>query len=405
MPICPEGAPNWPSLQCAFRACLRHGEEFTPFLNSEYARKKGGCRESALSYAKVEQRKNHVSMQSKGAIALSRSFEDDFEEEPVTFVKIKPDARERYLLRKASHVKPTKKASYESSSQVQRWLKQQAYDYEPQAEQQQELSFQPAFLTGRRDAPWILSSLTPLYDQKLITDIVHEVSSGKEATVFCCTAHPNTGQKFLAAKIYRPRMFRSLRNDAIYRYSRVQRDEQGQAEHGNSRRGSAATRKTEKGRAAQVASWIEYEYQTQRIMYEHGADVPRPFAYIGNTILMEYIGTKDQPAPRLSDVTLEQEEVQALFDCVIRNIELALIHGRIHADLSAYNILYWEGAVALIDFAQAVDPYHNSDVFSLLARDVERTCQYFARYDVNSDAHELARKIWTRHMGPIPELV
>ena len=223
---------------------------------------------------------------------------------------MKPDARERYLLRKASHVKPTKKASYEGSSQVQRWLKQQAYDFEPQAEQQQEPSFQPTFLAGRRDASWILSSLTPLYDQKLITDVVHEVSSGKEATVFCCAAHPNTGQEFLAAKIYRPRMFRALRNDAIYRYSRVQRDEQGQAEHGNSRRGSAATRKTEKGRTAQVASWIEYEYQTQRIMYEHGADVPRPFAHIGNTILMEYIGTKDQPAPRLSDVTLEPEEAQ-----------------------------------------------------------------------------------------------
>ncbi len=97
--------------------------------------------------------------------------------------------------------------------------------------------------------------------------------------------------------------------------------------------------------------------------------------------------------------------MQPLFDCVIRNIELALIHGRIHSDLSAYNVLYWQGTVTLIDFAQAVDPYHNSDVFSLLARDVERTCQYFARYGVMSDAHELARKIWTRHMGPIPELV
>ena len=344
-------------------------------------------------------------IEAKGAYTLKRSFEDDFEEEPVTFVKMKPDARERYLLRKASHVKPTKKASYEGSSQVQRWLKQQAYDFEPQAEPQQEPSFQPTFLAGRRDAPWILSSLMPLYSQKLITDIVHEVSSGKEATVFCCMAHPDTGQEFLAAKIYRPRMFRALRNDAVYRYSRVQRDEQGQAEHGNSRRGSAATRKTEKGRTAQVASWIEYEYLTQRIMYEHGADVPRPFAHVGNTILMEYIGTKDQPAPRLSGVTLESEEAREQFACILRNIELALTHGRIHGDLSAHNILYWEGKVTLIDFAQAVDPYHNSDVFSLLARDVERTCQYFARYGVKSEAHELARDLWIRHMGPIPQLV
>jgi RIO kinase 1 len=334
------------------------------------------------------------------------SYEDDTEDiEPVTFVKMKPDARERYLLRKASHVKPTKKTSYEGSSQVQRWLKQQAYDYEPEATQPQAPSFLPSFLAGRRDAPWILSSLTPLFEQKLITDIVQEVSSGKEATVFCCEAHPDTGQELLAAKIYRPRMFRALRNDAVYRYSRVQRDEQGQAEHGNSRRGSAATRKTEKGRTAQVASWIEYEYLTQRTMYEYGGDVPRPYAHIGNTILMDYIGAREQPAPKLSGVALEPEEAQPLFDCILRNIELALIQGRIHGDLSAHNILYWEGKVSLIDFAQAVDPYHNSDVYTLFLRDIERTCQYFGQYGVKGNANKLARALWTKHMGPSPELI
>ncbi|HEV2654056.1 MAG TPA: RIO1 family regulatory kinase/ATPase, partial [Ktedonobacteraceae bacterium] len=224
-----------------------------------------------------------------------------------------------------------------------------------------------------------------------------------EATVYCCAAHPSTGVQYLAAKIYRPRMFRSLRNDAIYRFSRVQRDEQGQAEHGNSRRGSAATRKTEKGRAAQVSSWIEYEYQTQRLLSAHGADVPRPFAQIGNAVLMEYIGAAGDPAPRLSDVLLEQEEVQPLFECILHNIELALVYGRIHGDLSAYNVLYWQGNVTVIDFAQAVDPYHNSDVFSLLARDVERVCQYFAGYGESYDARALARQIWSRHMGPLPE--
>src|SRR5947209_1664046 len=188
-------------------------------------------------------------------------------------------------------------------------------------------------------------------------------------------------------------MFRSLRNDAIYRFSRVQRDEQGQAEHGNSRRGSAATRKTEKGRAAQVASWIEYEYRTQSLLYIHGADVPQPIAQVGNAVLMEYIGAVGEPAPRLSDVVLDQEEAQSLFDCMRRNIELALLHGRIHGDLSAYNVLYWHRAVRLIDFAQAVDPYHNSDVFSLLARDVERVCQYFARYGVENDPRQLVREI------------
>lgn len=332
-------------------------------------------------------------------------FEDDPEElETVTFVKMKPDARQRYLLRKASHVKPTKKESYENSSSVQRWLKQQAYDFDSQVEQRQESPFKPTFLAGRRDAGWILSSLIPLYSQKLITDVLHEVNSGKEATVFCCAAHPDTGQEFLAAKIYRPRMFRALRNDAVYRFSRVQRDEQGQAEHGNSRRGSAATRKSEKGRAAQVASWIDYEYQTQRLLYAHGADVPRPYAQVGNAVLMQYIGEEGNPAPKLGGVVLEPGEAREQFECILRNIELALVHGRIHGDLSEHNILYWEGKVILIDYAQAVDPFHNSDVYSLFARDVERVCQYFTHYDIESNARELAREMWTCHMGPVPEL-
>lgn len=334
---------------------------------------------------------------------MKKPFDDDFEEESVTFVKMKPGARELARVRSRRLAKPIKKTSYESSSEVQRWLKTQTYA--AAEEQPQKSAFNPTLLASKRDAPWILSSLRPFYDQQLITDVLHEAHSGKEATVYCCAAHPSTGVELLAAKIYRPRMFRSLRNDAVYRYSRVQRDEQGQAEHGNSRRGSAATRKTERGRAAQVASWIDYEYQTQRLLYAHGADVPRTYAQIGNAVLMEYVGARGDPAPRLDDVVLDDEEAPALFACVMRNIELALTHGRIHGDLSAYNVLYWQGEVTLIDFAQAVDPYHNSDVFSLFMRDIERTCQYFARYDVKRNARALAREIWTRHMGPIPELI
>lgn len=342
---------------------------------------------------------------------MTHDFRDDFEQdsdEPaITFVKIKAGPRERALSRggrRERSGKPGKKASYESSTAVQRWLRTQSYTDEEE-ESQQQTTFNPLFLASRRDAPWLLSSLTPLYEQQLISDVLGEAHSGKEAMVYCCAAHPSTGAEYLAAKIYRPRMFRSLRNDAVYRFSRVQRDEQGQAEHGNSRRGSAATRKTERGRAAQVAAWIEYEYQTQRLLYNQGANVPRPYAQVGNAVLMEYIGAVEQPAPRLGGVLLEPREAREHFACIMRNIELALACGRIHGDLSEYNILYWEGKVTLIDFAQAADPYHNSDVYSLFARDVARVCRYFARYGIETNAGELAREIWTRHMGPVPVLL
>ena len=59
---------------------------------------------------------------------MKRFFEDDPEEEPVTFEKIKPGARERARTRSQMQAKPTRKASYESSTDVQRWLHEQAYD-------------------------------------------------------------------------------------------------------------------------------------------------------------------------------------------------------------------------------------------------------------------------------------
>ena len=106
---------------------------------------------------------------------MKRSFEDDPEEELITFEKIKPDMRERARTRSHAQAKPTRKASYESSSEVQRWLRLQSYDV-----LQPEPGFQPTLLASRRDAPWILSSLEPFYKQHLITDVLHEAHSGKD---------------------------------------------------------------------------------------------------------------------------------------------------------------------------------------------------------------------------------
>ncbi len=313
---------------------------------------------------------------------------DPNEEEPVTFVKIKPGPRGR------SQPKPVRKSSYESNTDVQRWLREQdAQDINVRP------AFNPSFVASRRDAPWLLSSLARFYDQELITDVLHVVRSGKEATVYCCAAHPSTGVEYLAAKVYRPRMFRSLRNDAMYRLNRMQRDEQEQVVHGGSRR-QLTDRNTEKGRAARVASWIEYEYQVQRKLSRYEANVPRPFAQLGNAILMEYVGGPGEGAPLLSEVELDDDEAQFLFEEVIHTVRIALDHDCIHGDLSEYNILYWQGEVKVIDWAQAVNPQYNTDVFALLLRDIERVCRYFALYGVEADAYALAKDIWIQHMGP-----
>jgi RIO kinase 1 len=287
---------------------------------------------------------------------------------------------------------PTQKTSYESNVDVQRWLEEQSLEGggKPQ--------FNPTFLAGQRDRLWILSSLAQFYEQDLITDVLRVIKSGKEATVYCCAADPAMGRQLLAAKVYRPRMFRSLKNDAVYRKSRAVRDERGRVVRGD-RGWRGASKKTERGRSAQVTNWITHEFATQRRLFEAGADVPYPLAQIGNAVLMDYIGDEEEAAPLLREVDLPAEEAEALFDRILRNIELFLSYDRVHGDLSEYNILYWQGTATIIDFAQSVDPRYNlDDVYLLLARDIERVCRYFARYGVCAEPGALSVDLWTRYL-------
>jgi RIO kinase 1 len=288
---------------------------------------------------------------------------------------------------------PPKKQSYESNRDVQRWLREQRDEHAAG-----ELPFAPTFLAARRDSDWILSSLGVFYQQGLITDVISQTSSGKEATVYCCLAHPDTGAEHLAAKVYRPRMFRSLRNDAIYRESRAAVDERGRAT--NRERGRRSSRSdSQRGRSLQVSAWIQTEYEVQRELFGAGACVPKPYAQIGNAILMEWIGAGDEGAPRLSDVKIERQEAQPLFDILIATIGLMLAHHRIHGDLSAYNVLYHNGSITVIDLAQMVDPRYNPDVYPVFERDVERVCRYFARHGVVADAGRIAGELWSRYLS------
>src|SRR5215510_447292 len=90
-----------------------------------------------------------------------------------------------------------------------------------------EAVFNPTFTSSYHEREWILNYLGYFYDDKQITDVLSRVKGGKEANVYCCAAHPGTGLDLIAAKIYRPREFRQLRNDARYRQGRGYLDAEG----------------------------------------------------------------------------------------------------------------------------------------------------------------------------------
>ena len=226
------------------------------------------------------------------------------------------------------------------------------------------------------------------YDGYYVSDVIVPVKSGKEATVFCCRAQDHTGLEFVAAKVYRPLETRSFRNDAVYQQGRY---------IGDARLRRAYRKKTKAGKTAQFGNWLSAEYETMMILFDAGADIPQPYNMTSSTIIMEYIGDGEQSASTLNRVHLREGEPKTLFRKLMHNIELFLSVGRVHADLSPFNVLYWRSDIRIIDFPQSVDPYSNRNAFSLFLRDVENICHYFRKYGIDCDSYETASSIWHRY--------
>lgn len=255
-------------------------------------------------------------------------------------------------------------------------------------------NFKFTYKAARFEEWWLLESLGDFYEHQWISDVLLRLKGGKEASVYLCRSGAAVQAPLVAAKVYRPRSLRNLKNDGQYRTGRQDLDENGHvivddgALH-------AMEKRTAYGEELRHQSWIAYEFQTLEILHAAGADVPQPYALEKNAILMDYIGEPGNAAPTLNSVSLDPDEVASLFERVLRNIDLLLANRRIHGDLSAYNILYWDGDISLIDFPQVVPPDANPTAWTIFLRDVTRICQYFASQGLKRDARRLATDLWT----------
>ncbi|MFQ5420882.1 MAG: RIO1 family regulatory kinase/ATPase, partial [Anaerolineae bacterium] len=198
-------------------------------------------------------------------------------------------------------------------------------------------------------------------------------------------------------------------NDKLYRQGRRTLTANGRPIHGSDVRSIRAMgKKTAYGQQLMHTSWLMHEYTTLEMLYAAGAAVPRPVAAGTNAILMAYIGDERIAAPTLNQISLDRSESHTLFVEVMRNVALLLAHGRIHGDLSAYNILYWQGRITLIDFPQVVNSHisrdtHaigsrvNPDAFDILERDITRVCDYFRRFGITNDPRDITDDLWWRY--------
>lgn len=243
-----------------------------------------------------------------------------------------------------------------------------------------------------------------LFEDDWLDETLSLVNSGKEGTVWCCSATERLDRKLVAVKVYRPRETRSFRNDSIYTQGRpmgVRIDKAGRVRAAGApdkRLERAVKGKARVGIRALEFSWTSHEALTLQAMHKAGARVPEVFTAVGNAIVMEYFGTIERPAPKLKQVSLSNRHAAQTWRSLIDEIALWLRHERIHGDLSPFNILYWGGAPVIIDAPQSVSPFENPMAYSLLERDVGNVCGYFRGVPGADNPGRITAELWQRYV-------
>lgn len=254
------------------------------------------------------------------------------------------------------------------------------------------------FRLMKHEHHWLPQWLGPFSQAGWFDTILYRVRSGKEAMVYCCEAKPETGFDLLAAKVYLPPRSREAKYYATYNLGRDLLDNEGQPirqKRFNNKRKRRVPQK-EQQRQAEI-SWVQHEYQTQQLVYDAGAKVPQPLAVNDNAILTTFVGDRRLSAPTLQRTKIHPTQAGALFTELLEQIAIFLSQDRIHSDLSSYNILYYKNDFTIIDFPQAINAQTHPKPFFFLHRDVERLCDYFAKFELEADSRAFARALWGKY--------
>ncbi|NOR85942.1 serine protein kinase RIO [archaeon] len=141
-----------------------------------------------------------------------------------------------------------------------------------------------------------------------------------------------------------------------------------------------------------VYTWCRKEYANLIRMHDVGVNIPKPYIFLDNMLVMNYIGDENL-APQLKNVKVENP--QKMFDQVISEYELIYKKaGMVHGDLSQYNILVYDEKPVIIDVGQGVlKEQPNADGF--LDRDIKNICNYFKKLGVKCDEEDIKKRITT----------
>ncbi|PSW05766.1 PA4780 family RIO1-like protein kinase [Photobacterium lipolyticum] len=224
--------------------------------------------------------------------------------------------------------------------------------------------------------------IQPLVDDGLVDEVIRQLMSGKEASVYVVRC----GNDIRCAKVYKEADKRSFKQAVQYREGRKVR---------NSRRARAMEKGSKFGREQQEQVWQSAEVDALYTLAAAGVRVPQPYGCFDGVLLMELV-TDDEGlvAPRLNDVSMSAEQAREDHAVVMEYVKRMLCAGLIHGDLSEFNVLVDEYGPVIIDLPQAVDAAANNNAQWMLARDVNNMTSYYAQYAPELLDSQYAKEIW-----------
>jgi RIO kinase 1 len=226
------------------------------------------------------------------------------------------------------------------------------------------------------------SRLEPLIEDGLIDDVVRQLMSGKEATVYVVRC----GDDVRCAKVYKEANKRSFRQSVDYTEGRKVK---------SSRQSRAMEKGSKFGRKAQEEAWQSAEVDALYRLAAAGVRVPKPYNFYEGVLLMELVtDANGNAAPRLNDVEFTAEQARTHHRTLLKEVVRMLCAGIVHGDLSEFNILLGADGPVIIDLPQAVDAAGNNHASSMLERDVSNLSTYFGRFAPELLTSQYGKEIW-----------
>jgi RIO kinase 1 len=224
--------------------------------------------------------------------------------------------------------------------------------------------------------------IQPLYEDGLVDEVINQLMSGKEATVYVVRC----GDEIRCAKVYKEAAKRSFKKATQYREGRKVK---------NSRRARAIEKGSKFGRGQEENAWQSAEVDALYKLERAGVRVPQPYGCFDGVLLMELVTDQEgNVAPRLADVALSEEEALEDHAVMMEYVIRMLCTGIIHGDLSEFNVLVDDYGPVIIDLPQAVDAAANNNAEWMLERDVNKITSYYAHYAPQLLDLPFAKEMW-----------